>query len=49
MSSTGLVEQFGLEFYPLGGDPQILADFAVQSKGMSAIKLHIPSTSLELL
>ena len=29
------VEQFGLEFYPLGGDPQILADFAVQSKGMS--------------
>ena len=29
------VEQFGLEFYPLGGDPQILADFAVQSKGLS--------------
>ena len=29
------VEQFGLEFYPLGGDPQILADFAVQSKGTS--------------
>ncbi|CAK0786710.1 hypothetical protein CVIRNUC_009924 [Coccomyxa viridis] len=28
------VEQFGLEFYPLGGDPQILADFAVQSKGV---------------
>ena len=27
------VEQFGLEFYPLGGDPQVLADFAVQSKG----------------
>ena len=29
----GFVEQFGLEFYPLGGDPQVLADFAVQSKG----------------
>ncbi|CAL8465481.1 g5017 [Coccomyxa elongata] len=28
------VEQFGLEFYPLGGDPQVLADFAVQSKGV---------------
>lgn len=27
------MEQFGLEFYPLGGDPQVLADFAVQSKG----------------
>lgn len=27
------VEQFGLDFYPLGGDPQVLADFAVQSKG----------------
>ena len=29
----GFVEQFGLEFYPLGGDPQVLAEFAVQSKG----------------
>ena len=39
------VEQFGLEFYPLGGDPQVLADFAVQSKGvqkhvMAAIRTH---------
>jgi sterol 3beta-glucosyltransferase len=29
------VEQFGLEFYPLGGDPGVLADFAVQSKGLA--------------
>lgn len=29
----GFVEQFGLEFYPLGGDPEVLAEFAVQSKG----------------
>ena len=40
------VEQFGLEFYPLGGDPQILAEFAVQSKGaqkhvLAAICTHL--------
>ncbi len=29
----GFVEQFGLEFFPLGGDPEVLAQFAVQSKG----------------
>ena len=40
------VEQFGLEFYPLGGDPQILADFAVQSKGASPDSFHTPEISL---
>ena len=42
------VEQFGMEFYPLGGDSQVLADFAVQSKGWlflgtgfaASIRLH---------
>lgn len=29
----GFVEQFGLEMFPLGGDPEVLAEFAVQSKG----------------
>ncbi len=42
------VEQFGLEFYPLGGDPQILADFAVQSKGTSPDSLT-PWISLDFL
>lgn len=38
------VEQFGLEFYPLGGDPQVLADFAVQSKGV--VSCMVTSSSL---
>ena len=28
------VERFGLEFFDIGGDPAVLAEFAVQSKGM---------------
>lgn len=40
----GFVEQFGLEFYPLGGDPQVLADFAVQSKGELYLVLQISYT-----
>lgn len=43
------VEQFGLEFYPLGGDPQILADFAVQSKGTSPDSFTLRRLSLGLL
>ena len=43
------VEQLGLEFYPLGGDPQILADFAVQSKGMSLDGFTLRNFSLQLL
>ena len=35
----GFVEQFGLEFYPLGGNSQVLADFAVQSKGMTSCRI----------
>ena len=36
----GFVEQFGLEFYPLGGDPEVLAEFAVQSKGALQVSAH---------
>ena len=31
------VEQFGLEMFPLGGDPEVLAEFAVQSKGARSL------------
>ena len=34
------VEQFGLEMFPLGGDPEVLADFAVQSKGAPSYQAH---------
>lgn len=27
------VERYGLEFFEIGGDPAVLAEFAVQSKG----------------
>ena len=27
------VERYGLEFFDIGGDPAVLAEFAVQSKG----------------
>ena len=30
------VERYGLEFYNIGGDPAVLAEFAVQSKGARA-------------
>jgi sterol 3beta-glucosyltransferase len=32
------VESAGLEFYPLGGDPVKLAEFAVNNKGEAPIK-----------
>ena len=28
-----LVERHALEFYPLGGDPRVLAEFAAESRG----------------
>ena len=28
-----LVERHSLEFYPLGGDPRVLAEFAAESRG----------------
>jgi UDP:flavonoid glycosyltransferase YjiC (YdhE family) len=37
----GFVEQFGLEMFPLGGDPEVLAEFAVQSKGARFYPAHV--------
>ena len=32
-----LVERHALEFYPLGGDPRVLAEFAAESRGTTAL------------
>ncbi len=32
-SMRPLVERHSLEFYPLGGDPRVLAEFAAESRG----------------
>jgi len=32
-SMRPLVERHSLEFYPLGGDPHVLAEFAAESRG----------------
>lgn len=39
------VEQFGLEFFPLGGDPELLAEFAVQSKG-AVLRHHVAALNI---
>jgi sterol 3beta-glucosyltransferase len=31
-----LVERHALEFYPLGGDPRVLGEFAAESRGATA-------------
>jgi hypothetical protein len=41
------VERYGLEFYDIGGDPAVLAEFAVQSKGARAPSAACPCQAYE--
>ena len=54
-SMRRLVERHSLEFYPLGGDPRVLAEFAAESRGAHLLKTRprgcsravLESTSLQ--
>ena len=42
-----LVERYGLEFFPLGGDPQKLAYFAVHNKGVQPVSPALYSIAMQ--
>ena len=48
-SMRGLVERHSLEFYPLGGDPRVLAEFAAESRGTHLRAARPPIHELRVL
>eukprot|EP00884_Botryococcus_braunii_P002968 jgi/Botrbrau1/12672/Bobra.67_1s0036.1 len=45
----GFVEGFGLEFYPLGGDPKLLSEYVVKNRGIFTNNLYEVKTQRKQL